>query len=167
MFGFTRVIDPAKTNLFWLSKRLSRRIRTYSMRNGFSLLIKDLYGNDWSKILWHCPFNMTKLQNRIRRAVSEERNFVFMYCFCLVSVLRIRDSVLFYPRDPDPGWIFSGSRIQRVRYFLCTVQIRDENCWDPGSGIKHPGYATLPKGHPSLKFLYGYGIELAEFEHVI
>jgi hypothetical protein len=34
-----------------------------------------------------------------------------------VLQIRIRDPVLFYPRDPDPGWIFSGSRIS-----------------DPGSG---------------------------------
>jgi hypothetical protein len=36
-------------NRFWrLSKRLSRRIRSH-MRNGFSLLIRDLYGDDWWK----------------------------------------------------------------------------------------------------------------------
>jgi hypothetical protein len=48
-------------NRFWrLSKRLSRRKRSH-MRNGFSLIIRDLYGVDWwknleSKISWHCPF---------------------------------------------------------------------------------------------------------------
>jgi hypothetical protein len=33
---------------WWLLKRLSRRIRSH-MRNGFSLLIRDLYGVDWWK----------------------------------------------------------------------------------------------------------------------
>jgi hypothetical protein len=50
-------------NRFWrLSKRLSRRIRCH-MQNGFSLLIRDIYGVDWwkknrgSKISCYCPFN--------------------------------------------------------------------------------------------------------------
>jgi hypothetical protein len=38
-------------NRFWrLSKQLSRRIRSH-MRNGFSLLMRDLYGVDWWKPL--------------------------------------------------------------------------------------------------------------------
>jgi hypothetical protein len=57
-------------NRFWrLSMRLSRRIRSH-MRNGFSMLIRDLYGVDWWKktresISWHCPFKLNRKHKAI------------------------------------------------------------------------------------------------------
>jgi hypothetical protein len=119
------------------------------------------------------------------------RNTVPGLCDLLRSV---PDPVLFYPLDPDPGWIFSGSgsRIRPLFWwnfltissesmlcylyntglllklthktinsmkklcllllplFLHRTRIRDPRFGmnkysDPGSGIKHPGSATLPR----------------------
>jgi hypothetical protein len=66
-------------NRFWrLSKRLSLRIRCHTgMQNGFSLLIKDIYGVDWwksreSKISCNCPFK--KYNFHINKIISEGEN---------------------------------------------------------------------------------------------
>jgi hypothetical protein len=48
-----------------------------------------------------------------------------------VAVLRIRDPVFFFPwiRDPDPGWIFSGSWIQMVPVPVCfLVRLFKNSC---------------------------------------
>jgi hypothetical protein len=85
-----------------------------------------------------------------------------LFLYFTVLQIRIRDPVLFYP--PDPGWSTGRIRIRdkQTKFVNCLytkvgrirepgaflppgsgIRIRDGAMVGSGSGIKHPGSATL------------------------